>query len=120
MLDYQLKTIEERAKSKIGATTYYSNYDLWMLTEKATHLIISSLEYFPHFNFQKRIVSAETIRGNTVIEISSCRRTLVRRWYGKNLNGLGLKVINAWLALEMNINVTTLTASSQKAIYRIH
>ena len=28
--------------------------------------IVSSLEYFPHSNFQKRIVSAETIRGNTV------------------------------------------------------
>ena len=28
--------------------------------------LVSSLEYFPHSNFQKRIVSAETIRGNTV------------------------------------------------------
>ena len=28
--------------------------------------IVSSLEYLPHSNFQKRIVSAETIRGNTV------------------------------------------------------
>ena len=29
--------------------------------------LVSSLEYFPHSNFQKRIVSAENIRGNTVI-----------------------------------------------------
>ena len=28
--------------------------------------ILSSLEYLPHSDFQKRIVSAETIRGNTV------------------------------------------------------
>ena len=28
--------------------------------------IVSSLEYLPHSNFQKRIVSAETICGNTV------------------------------------------------------
>ena len=28
----------------------------------------SSLEYLPHSNFQKRIVSTETIRGNTVFE----------------------------------------------------
>ena len=33
------------------------------------YLIVSSLEYLPHFNFQKRIVSAETIRGNTVYEL---------------------------------------------------
>ena len=115
-------------KSKIENRCDYILFKLWFMNayRKSNTFnnflpwIVSSLEYFPHFNFQKRIVSAETIRGNTVIEISSCRRTLVRRWYGKNLNGLGLKVINAWLALEMNINVTTLTASSQKAIYRIH
>ena len=29
---------------------------------------VSSLEYLPHSNFQKRIVSAETIHGNTVFK----------------------------------------------------
>ena len=42
----------------------YSNYEC---LQKSNKLIISSLEYLPHSNFQKRIVSVETICGNTVI-----------------------------------------------------
>ena len=40
----------------------YSNHEYLQNINK---LIVSSLEYLPHSNFQKRIVSAETIRGNT-------------------------------------------------------
>ena len=36
---------------------------------KSRKTIVSSLEYLPHSNFQKRIVSAETIRGNTVCTV---------------------------------------------------
>jgi hypothetical protein len=50
-----------REKSEIGATTIQI-----MKAYKVEKLIVSSLELFPHFNFKKRIVSAETIRGNTV------------------------------------------------------
>ena len=56
--------IAKREKSEIGATTIQI-----MKAYKFEKLIVSSLELFPHFNFQKIIVSAETIRGNTVFSL---------------------------------------------------
>ena len=56
MLDYLLKTFVEKAKSKIGATSIQI-----INAYKKQKIIVSSLEYLPHYNFQKRIVAAETI-----------------------------------------------------------
>ena len=65
--DYLLKSVVERAKSKIGATIIQvMNAYKTVKNNSFLPWIVSSFEYFPHSSFQKRIVSAETIRGNTV------------------------------------------------------
>ena len=67
--------------------------------------IVSSREYLPHSNFQKRIVSAETIRGNTVFinEIKQCGGYIVLIWDQWNFNCCFIDVI---IPLWINIDVS--------------
>ena len=62
MLDYRLKAIVEKQNRKYVGATIIQITNAY----KKSKLIVSSLEYLSHSNFQKRIVSAETIHGNTV------------------------------------------------------
>ena len=68
---------------------HYSSFEC---IQNCYKTIVSSLEQFPHSSFQKRIVSAETIRGNTVsTKINSYR---VLNYKGKNSNKFSRPVSN--------------------------